>query len=202
VDGRSVKPVVDAVGAYKDWVAYWRWLLKSEPHPEAFLRMRPGDNFTAEWGGEILSSDVEESPEALLDSLYRILVEDAEEAAHRSFEDEVDHLLTRAGLLGDSRFHLDYSIDAPNGERMRFPYVWVNGHVTVANRLALWRVDRARALLWEFSHLPKAMSAVVFTREAVKEDDDQTASLLEKHAHLIAVENADPDEVIAVFEAA
>jgi hypothetical protein len=204
INGNKVKNVVDWVDNYRGWLEYWQSLADAQAPLEDWVSNRAGDNYRIEPGGEQLFGDVPEDLGAYADEVFAVMVAPAgKPTAGDTFDRRVDTLLRAAGLLTREDYIGPDRLTARNGEAYRFPHVWRNGHVTVANTMSKFDAGRARDLLWQYEHLPpEATGKIVFTSTIDSHADNQTANLLETHAVVVSVDEASPGQAAEAFEQA
>jgi hypothetical protein len=187
---------------YKRWFEFWTHAAGRGRGLDHLARRRGGDAFFLEPAGAALAPLAEAEAGAMLDDLYRRLVEDgpAEDQSARSFKAQVNDLLGTAGLLGSPNFHRKYSIELTNHSRRTFPYAWVNGHRTVGYLLGDPTPAAIDVALFRLSHTPRDVGTVVFT--APGNDEDPGVEQIQREVgHVAPLDQVAARDVREMFEA-
>jgi hypothetical protein len=195
IDGRSVKWL--GIASYKAWVAYWRQHLDASADVSLLTTTPAGANYFVEVGGERLIGSESTDPEALLDYLYSVLVEETPEREKLSVEKATESVLNRIEIA--DRVERGYVLEVPRDgftDRVEFDYRFHNGIAHLMQRVSLtledvrsW--DNVHAAAWSFQHargVDHKASAIALVR--TREQDvslDKQMRLLGEYASVVDV---------------
>jgi len=141
VDGRSIPAFVTNMGAYKQWIDFWRQQLSGNPSASGKRLQRCVDalkesshgNFCVVDGGMILGKAEGYDPIELADSLFQRIVEPplAEDASDSDLDQVADETIRQLRLTQNAHFHSRYQVAcavAPNvTENFEFSHAYKNG---------------------------------------------------------------------------
>lgn len=139
IDGRSIPPFVASMGAYKQWVDFWRDELKRGFTKGAggdqieYLKHSSKGNFCLVDGGVILDDvGIKQLPELTDELFYRLVDSRAWEDPRDVVLDRIaDDVIKKLQLARNSSFHTRYEVAcriAPNvNERFEFSHAFKNG---------------------------------------------------------------------------
>jgi hypothetical protein len=140
IDGRSVPPFVTSTAAYKQWVDFWRDLLKSRPpaaggilhHWEDSLKRTSRGNFWLAEGGVIFDRQTDDV-QLLAEEMFRSLVEPipSDDASDIALDSVADDIIRKLRLARNVNFHTRFRVVcsvAPNvEENFEFSHAYKNG---------------------------------------------------------------------------
>jgi hypothetical protein len=225
IDGRSVPAFVTSTTAYKQWVDFWRDLLRARPAAPGKLRNRWAEtlkqtsrgNFWLAEGGVILDRRVEDV-QLLADDLFVRLVEPGlpDDGSDIALDRVADDIIRRLRLARNTNFHTKYRVAcsvAPNVEEdFEFSHAYKNGSLRrlyqrvplCAKKTPLRRTVHDSAWMFEKVVQQRIVArdqaiALVYVSEEQKEDPAISWSfdVLSSVARLANL--ADPNEALAAF---
>lgn len=146
MDLRRVRPVVEHLGSYQQWVAYWRHLLHSTRPDELRQALESSSrvNFlVAEGPALFLGHDAPSNPERTLEYLYHLIVTEFpdQRAEELSLSQIVDDAIRRFDLRQNPHFFDSPSVrcelDGGVIEHVRPSYGFINGRQVYLQKVSI-----------------------------------------------------------------
>lgn len=214
VDGRRLpRNLVRDLEAYKLWVSYWQDAARVGL--EALDRLEEADSpaYYVVEAGEILRDPQIHDVEALARRYFGELVTDreAEEktTASTALKRAVNRLVESPAIGERAKVELDYSVELVVKNRvvnLPFQYAFINGHISVGQRVLLSDEPHAYAALGKARSLPEDFGqsvAFVLSDEFTNlKDDSDVYWLLDERCKVIQadLETAEGDLAAAIAE--
>lgn len=197
INGRRVpRNLLRDLEAYKLWVSYWQDAAKEGLDA---LRELDDANTSAYYvveAGEIVKDPQLDDIEALADRYFRELVDEIgsheKTSASLALSSAVERLISNPAIEESVSVKRDYSVEYPyHGGivNMSFQYGFINGHVTVGQRVLLGDEPHAFSFLGKAQNLPEEYGpsvAFVLSDEFEElKDDSGVYWLLDDHCKVI-----------------
>lgn len=207
VDRRTVRFRVGDSEVYEEWVRYWRRVIAEGPSGLVAATKSTSPNYILMEQGSVWAMQPDTEIDELADSYFDKLVRDAQEpeqvAVGESLEVAADRVIERVEQKVGQRIRRNFEVahsTSPVSERLRFTYGFINGHVTVAQRVSLYTEILAHDALYKLLYLPRVLDnrevvAVSFVR---REDGGEAVHLvpfLEQQSHVIDLSRPDSLEM-------
>ena len=203
INGRRIpRNLLRDLESYKLWVEHWADSARQGPDAIQDLEAARSAAYYVVRAGEILSDPQLDDFEALAERYFAelVTVSESKEGQTRSEQltEAVDVLVETVATLEEVEVKRDYSVEYVHHQggivNLTFQYGFVNGHVTVGQRVLLSDEPHAFMFLGKAQNLPDAYGrSVAFVLsdefETVK-DDSGVHVLLDDHCNVIAADRS------------
>jgi hypothetical protein len=191
---RTVAEIVGTDETYSNWLKYWeRTLARGSDGLEEIIE-RQAPTFPVILAGQITGS-FQDDLKGLAQRFFRELVVPITSTLEDKEERPVERVLRLAGVASSPNFKRNYevpSVGLPFSYQLPFSYAWVNGSLTVADRILAHGGDgKVTQTLWKFEHIEKDTHRVAIVDRNIDFRPQALRDYLNATAQVIRVE--DPD---------
>jgi hypothetical protein len=184
---------------YGQWIKYLRYHLAEYGNVD--IEPRAGESYRMLPSGQVSSEGID--PAGFMVELYNMLIAPPARSSRRNsddgFEEQVERLLTQAGLASSEHFRRRFPVLNTHGQSRPFHYAWENGHTTVGSRLGSMNGSSVDAALWRFNALPPEIGSVLILGDVDTKDVASRAQLDSIVTSVVQIDDLNPNDLYGLF---